>query len=271
MKTEIRLVPMSQQTGFAPLGVLGYCLTRTRFLDTVFGDLSLPMKKVEHQPSDKLQDLLVSVLAGCRSVSAINTQIRPDVALAQAWGRERFAEQSNVARTLDAFSDETISQLRAGSERLFRQESHTLRHDFRAEWLWLDTDLTPMPASKQAQSSTKGKIGGKKINMGDNYQELTPLNIEKHSFLTSIRASNKVVPSTYQPWTRWLNSYHLTPSKSNAQSFGLTQALAAMTMSTMPSIKAGRCSPKAKVAGDQALGPSKWQPKVGIPSATTAG
>ena len=241
MKTEIRLVPMSHQTGFAPLGVLGYCLTRSRFLETVFADLSLPMKKVEHQPIDKLQDMLVSILAGCRSVLAINTQIRPDVALAQAWGRERFAEQSNIARTLDAFSDETISQLRAGSERLFRQESYTLRHDFRAEWLWLDMDLTPMPASKQAQSSTKGKIGGKKINMGDNYHEPTPLNIGKHSFLTFIRASNKVVRPTYQPWTRWLNSYPLMPIKGNARSFGLIQVLAAMTMSTMRCIRAGRC------------------------------
>lgn len=271
MKTEIRLVPMSQQTGFAPLGVLGYCLTRSRFLDPVFADLSLPMKGVVHQPTDKLQDLLVSILAGCRSVSAINTQIRPDMALAQAWGRERFAEQSNIARTLDAFSEETISQLRAGSEQLFRQESYTLRHDFAAEWLWLDTDLTPMPASKRAQSSTKGKIGGKKINMDANYPEPTPLNIGKHSFLTSIRASNKVVRPTYRPWTRWLNSYHLTRSKSNVPSFGLIQVLAAMTMSTMPSIKAGRCSPKGRVADDPALGPNKWQPKVGILSATTAG
>ena len=241
MKTEIRLVPMSHQTGFAPLGVLGYCLTRTRFLETVFADLSLPLKKVDHQPTEKLQDMLVSILAGCRSVSAINTQIRPDVVLAQAWGRERFAEQSNIARTLDAFSDETISQLRAGSERLFRQESYTLRHDFTAEWLWLDTDLTPMPASKQAQSSTKGKIGGKKINMGDNYQEPMPLNIGKHSFPTSIRESNKAVRPTYQPWRRWLNSCHLTLSKNNAQSFGLIQVLAVMTMSTMRCIKAGRC------------------------------
>jgi hypothetical protein len=87
--------------------------------------------------------------------------------------------------------------LRAGNERLFRQETYTLRHAFTAEWLRLDTDLTPMPASKQAQSSSKGKLGGKKINMDDNYHEPTPLSIEKHSFLTSIRASNKVVRLTY--------------------------------------------------------------------------
>ena len=41
MSTAIRLIPMASETGFAPLGVLGYCLTRTGFLTPLWQDLEL--------------------------------------------------------------------------------------------------------------------------------------------------------------------------------------------------------------------------------------
>jgi hypothetical protein len=165
MATIIRLTMMPQDTNFAPLGVLGYCLTRTDFLAPVFATLSLPLKEVDHAPEAKLTDVLTSIFAGCRAISQVNTRLRPDLALARAWGRERFAEQSNLARTLDAFAPEHIAQLRWGSEVLFRRESRVLRHDFAQDWLWLDIDLTPLPISKHAEGSTKGKIGEKKTDM----------------------------------------------------------------------------------------------------------
>lgn len=170
MATIIRLTTMPQDTHFAPLGVLGYCLTRTDFLAPLFADLTLPIKKVNHPPVVNLMDVLTSILAGCRAISQVNTRIRPDLALAYAWGRERFAEQATLARTLDAFTPEHIAQLRQGSEALFRRESRTLRHDFERDWLWLDLDLTPLPASKRAEGSTKGKISGEKTGMAANWR-----------------------------------------------------------------------------------------------------
>jgi len=166
MATTIRLTMMPQDTGFVPLGVVGYCLTRTDFLAPVFADLALPIKEVDHSPEAKLIDVLVSLLAGCRAISQVNTRIRPDLALARAWGRECFAEQSTLARTLDAFSPEHVAQLRRGGEALFRRESRVLRHNFDQDWLWLDIDLTPLPASKHAEESSKGKIGDKKNRYG---------------------------------------------------------------------------------------------------------
>jgi hypothetical protein len=158
MPTIVRLTDMPNETGFAPLGVLGYCLTRTQFLAPVWAELDLPLKTVDHTPKAKLLDLVVSILAGCRAIAQVNTRIRPDVALAHAWGRERFADQSTLARTLDAFSAIDVAQLRRGSEVLYRRESHVLRHDFAHDWLWLDIDLTPLPISKHAEGSTKGKF-----------------------------------------------------------------------------------------------------------------
>lgn len=161
MSTSIRVVELKDQTEFVPLAVLGYCLTRTNFLDPVFSELKLPIKTVDHAPSEKLLDLLVSILASCRSVAQVNTRIRPDRVLARAWNRTRFAEQSSLMRTLDAFDSATLGQLRRGSETLFRHESQSLQHPFDRDWLWLDIDLTPLPISKHAEGSTKGKMGEK--------------------------------------------------------------------------------------------------------------
>lgn len=161
MSTRISLTSLKEETSFTPLGVLGYCLTRTDFLTPIFAELGPLLKTVDHAPADKLLDLFVSILAGCRSIHQVNTRLRPDLVLARAWGRKRFAEQSTLARTLDAFTNPHLDQLRQGSERLFRRESRTLKHDFAQEWLWLDIDLTPLPASKHAEASTKGNLGKK--------------------------------------------------------------------------------------------------------------
>lgn len=161
MSVQVRLVPLPTETGFAPLGVLGYCLVRSHFFDPLWEEVRLPMKTVWHSPQTKLLDVLISILAGCRAISQINTRLRPDLALARAWGRSRFAEQSVIARTMDAFDATTVAQLRRGSEALWRRESLSLRHDLVADRLWLDIDLTPLPSSKSAEGSTKGLVGKK--------------------------------------------------------------------------------------------------------------
>jgi hypothetical protein len=170
MTITIRLVDMSESTPFAPLGVLGYCLNRTDFLKIALDEIDFSEKEVKHAPAAKLSDTLVSILAGCRSISTINTRIRPDLALAAAWGRPQFAEQSTIARTLDSFSEEQVAQLRAGTDRLFQRESRTWRHDFAQSRLWLDLDLSPMPTSKRAQGSRKGKMGDKKTVTGASWR-----------------------------------------------------------------------------------------------------
>jgi len=231
MTTIIRLTPMLQDTNFAPLGVVGYCLTRTRFLAPVFTDLALPIKEVDHPPVAKLMDVLTSILAGCRAISQVNTRIRPDLALARAWGRERFAEQSTLARTLDVFSPEHVAQLRQGSEVLFRRESRVLRHDFDRDWLWLDIDLTPLPASKHAEGSTKGKIGDKKTGTDVNWHESVLLSTRRRCFRASIRESSTAAQRIYPYSRRWISSWSSLRPRNNALSCALTLALAETTTS----------------------------------------
>jgi hypothetical protein len=195
MATIVRLVSMPTETSFAPLGVLGYCLSRTGFFKPLWGDLRVPLKTVDHRPEAKLLDVVVSILAGCRAIAQTNTRMRPDLALAYAWGRERFAEQATIARTLDACGVEQVRQLRAGSEKLFRRESFSLQHDLAANWLWLDVDLTPLPISKQAESSTKGKLG-EKTAMAANWRGSMPRSITRRCFPRSTPATRRAARRT---------------------------------------------------------------------------
>ena len=234
MRPTIRLVAMPDDTSFAPLGVLGYCLMRTSFLSPVLRAVTVPIKSVQHLPAAKLLDVLVSILAGCMAVSLVNTRLRPDLALAHAWGRPQFAAQATLARTLDSFHDADVCQLRQGCDALFRRESRTLHHRFADTWLWLDIDLTPLPASKHAEASTKGKISPKKTSTVDNWPACMRRSITKRSSHSSILASNRV----HQPICRccrpltaiWRSRRRRRPAPCCA----LTLALGVMPMSTAP-------------------------------------
>lgn len=239
MKTCVRLVPMPMETSFAPLGALGYCLMRTHFLDAIWQTLALPMKAVNHRPEDKLLDALVSILAGCRALSQINTRLRPDEPLARAWGRHQFADQATVTRALDAFGVVQIDQLRAGSEALFRRESLCLRHDLALDWLFVDIDLTPLPISKYAEGSTKGKLGEKTATVA-NWHGYLPPSIMRRCSRTFTRAGRKAVRVTCPRSRRWGASWPSRPNSANGWSCAPMQASAAMPTSTKPWQATGR-------------------------------
>jgi hypothetical protein len=173
MVVPIVLEPLPTHTQYVPLAVLGYCLTRTGFLTPVWDAIEWPMKVVVHRPQDKLQDVLVSILAGLATVAAVNTRLRPDLTLSAAWQRPRFAEQSTLADTLNALGPDQIRQLRLGSEALFRRYSRTMRHDFTRHWLMLDVDPTGLLASRNAEGSCKGYIAGAINRYGRQLQRLS--------------------------------------------------------------------------------------------------
>jgi hypothetical protein len=202
MATKIRLLSMRNETNFAPLGVLGYCLMQTNFLAPVFHELKLDLKTVDYAPEAKLLDLLVSILVGCRAIAQVNTQLRPDVALAAAWGRVRFAEQSTLTRTLDSFAEANVNQLRRGSEALLHTVGRVFRHNFAQEWLWLDIDLTPLPISKLAEASTKGKFAKKTVTVG-NWPVSTHRNIMKPCSRICILANRIVARRIFRSSTPW--------------------------------------------------------------------
>jgi hypothetical protein len=151
---------------YAPLAVLGYWLHQTGFLTPVWSAMHWWAKSRQHTPQANLETALVSILAGNRALYQINTTIRPDLALAQAWGQAQFAEQSTIADLLDNAGEAQVEQLQAGSAAWFQQHSRTLRHDFGSGWLLLDYDATALLISKHAQGSERGYFSGQRNAYG---------------------------------------------------------------------------------------------------------
>jgi len=149
---------------------------------------------------------------GNTAVSKINTKLRPDRTLAQAWQREALAEQSTIAYTLNALDGEQLAQLRQGSQAIFRANSQTMKHDFERQWLLIDIDPTGLPASGRAQGCRQGYFAGKRNQDG---RKLARLSVPAdHETLSSL-----LYPANQQACTM------LKPSIRVAQEYlGLSKA-----------------------------------------------
>lgn len=180
MHRLLGLSDMKANTQWAPLAVLGYRLQQRKFFDPLYQQLDLHQKQLRYTSQDKLLTCLVSIMSGCQSISHINTRIRPDRALAQAWGLECFAHQSIVADTLNHFTARHVSQLRQAVNTIYWREGRAVQHDYTIQGLLiLDIDLTGLPASKHAEGSRKGYFSGKKGGVDDNSPASVRLSIMK--------------------------------------------------------------------------------------------
>ena len=169
MTTLLGLSEMKSNTQFAPLGLLGYHLQQQDFFAPLREQVQLEQKHLVYMPYDKLLTCFVSMMGGCHAISQINTRIRPDRALAQAWGLPSFAHQSTVARMLDQFTDVNVQELREAISIIYLRQGQAIRHRYSQQGLLiLDVDLTGLPAGKHAQGSTKGYFSGKKGGVDDN-------------------------------------------------------------------------------------------------------
>jgi hypothetical protein len=116
----------------------------------------IAQKTVKDSPQDKVQDILLALLAGTQSLVQLNTLLRQDPALQRAAGRTRCAEQSVAQQTLDAATSENVAELHQVLTQLLRRYGQVAHHPCRSQWLILDVDLTGLPAGKRAEQSRKG-------------------------------------------------------------------------------------------------------------------
>ena len=100
MSIEIGLTDEITNTQYAPLAVLCAHYQTKQLLDPL-RQVQIPMKTRIFSPGDKLIQVLLSILAGCDTLSEVNPRLKQETALAKAWGWPRFADQSNLSRLLD--------------------------------------------------------------------------------------------------------------------------------------------------------------------------
>ncbi len=168
MKPHFDLIKKSFNTSFAPLCVLGQALWEGTTLNPLREFDLISLKTHEHTPGEKLMDALLLILAGYPSLYLLNSTLRCDPMVSQAWHREAgLAEQSNISRTLDACENKALQGLRKVSQDFWSIHSQLPRHDWRKR-LTIDLDLTSLPASAYAEDSTRGYVG-KKTKQDDNW------------------------------------------------------------------------------------------------------
>jgi hypothetical protein len=161
MTIEFGLTDELVNTKYAPLAALAVRYQRNQTLEPLEG-VQIPMKTREFTPPAKLQQVLLSILAGCVTLSEVNTKLQPEQDLATVWQWERFADQSCLSRTLDALTLMNIDELREAVAFIWRANGQTVHHDWRG-YLWLDFDLSGLPCGKQAEKSQKGYFGEKNV------------------------------------------------------------------------------------------------------------
>lgn len=160
MTIDFGLTNELTNTQYAPLVALSVHFQQNQTLDPLTG-VQIPMRERDFTASDKLIQVLLSVMAGCVTLSEVNVRLKSESGLASIWHWERFADQSCLSRTLDALTLMNIDQLREATSAIWHPLSAVMRHDWRG-YLWLDFDLSGLPCSKLAEESQKGHFGGEK-------------------------------------------------------------------------------------------------------------
>ena len=155
-----------KESGHASLCLLGLHLRRMNFFQPLQAHVQIEQKVLKYTPVQKLEMFLVGVLAGAKAVSHTEIAVRIDPALVSAFGLPGCAEQSSIADTLTAATEQDVADVQVALGELFGSYSQSRQHDFTRDYLVLDVDLSPLPASKQAEGSERGYMGRSRSKTG---------------------------------------------------------------------------------------------------------
>jgi hypothetical protein len=153
-------------TSRASLCALGEYLRRQCFFAPLREQVQLSQKTGRYRPIEKVLDGLLGILCGAKTISQSNITIRLDPAVQRAFGRTGCAEQSTIARTLQASTAETVDQLSRVSWYYLKRYGQTPHHRFAERLLWVDVDVTPLPIGAQAEGSERTWMGRNRSKTG---------------------------------------------------------------------------------------------------------
>ena len=155
-------------TSRASLCALGEYLKRHCFFAPLQEQVQVPQKTVRYRPIEKVLDGLLGILCGAKTLSQSNITIRVDPAVQRACGRTGCAEQSTIARTLQASTAETVDHLSRVSWYYRKRYGQTPHHRFAERLLWVDMDVTPRPIGAKAEGSARTWMGRNRSKTGRN-------------------------------------------------------------------------------------------------------
>jgi Transposase DDE domain group 1 len=153
-------------TPCASLAALGLYLRHIDFLAPIRTQVTIMQKTLVHTPFNKLTDAFITILAGAHGLVEVNTRLRSDTALQEAFGRTACADQSTIQATLNACTDATVSQLTTALTAIYRRHSQGYRHPYAQRYQLLDVDLSGLPCGPKAALATKGYFAKQRNRRG---------------------------------------------------------------------------------------------------------
>ncbi len=126
-------------TPCATLAALGCHLRQLDLFAPIRERVRIAQKTVTHTPAEKLYDAFIAILAGAHGLVEVNTRLRSDPALQQAFGRATCAEQSTIQATRSACTPENVAQLTGaltGSTASTAGATATITDAAASCWMW---------------------------------------------------------------------------------------------------------------------------------------
>src|SRR2546430_2636827 len=163
---ESIISPRGHYTPAASLAALGVKLQQINLFGPIQHAVHIAQKTVKYSPRDKLYDSFIAMLAGAHGMVEINTRLRSDPGLQAAFGRSACAEQSVVQQTLDACTDENVTQMQQALDEIYRRHSAAYRHVYQSSYQILDMDMSGMPCGPKAAMATKGYFANERNRRG---------------------------------------------------------------------------------------------------------
>jgi hypothetical protein len=182
-------------TSRASLCALGEYLKRHCFFVPLREQVQVAQKTVRYRPVDKVLDGLLGILCGAKTIAQSNGTIRVDPAVQRAFGRTGCAEQSTIARTLQASTAETVAQLSRVSWYYLKRYGQTPHHRYVERLLWVDVDVTPLPIGGQAEGSERTWMGRNRSKTGRKVLRWTASDYREILHETLLRGKAAVVPA----------------------------------------------------------------------------
>ena len=117
-------------TAYASLSGIGRQVVARHIFKPIEHYVKIAQKVVKYTPTAKLKDGFINILAGGTGMVEVNQRVRSDIGLQRAFGRRGCAEQSVIQDTLDACTEENVTQMQAALRVIYQNHSQGYRHDY---------------------------------------------------------------------------------------------------------------------------------------------
>lgn len=156
---------------------------KQRKMFSFMNHIRIPMKTVWRTPRSKMEDLMVGLMSGVKSIRDINETTHRDKGLAKILGRTSLADQSLISDMLNAFDEHSVEKLRAGMVKANKRNSQALNDLRKRQRITIDIDMSDLPCSKGCEGATKGYTTSRK---GTPVRQMTLVYVHKHHELLDI-------------------------------------------------------------------------------------